>query len=348
MPLTFFGRKRAESAIVDAIAKRLRLEQYLAKYPQIREIEIKSPIVIVAPYRSATTFLHGLLALDPDHRCPRIWEALHPPPQEPVLRGESRYFDRDPRVDQIEKFLANFARRHPELARLHPINPRSAEECYGLLETSLSSHTFLFHGAVTRYVTYLDERSEADWTAAYRVYRDQIKLLHWWFPGKRWALKSPVHLWNLDALLAVFPDALVVQIHRNPIDCMTSFCALLDETYRAIANEPDKHLTGAIASTFMRGAMARCADARRTLTEARFVDVTFERLVDRPIDVVREIYAAAGAALAPETEARICARLSDAPRGSGARQPRSLGEFGLEEASVERDFSPYAAFAPAQ
>ncbi len=44
-------------------------------------------------------------------------------------------------------------------------------------------------------------------------------------PGQ-WLLKSPAHLWQLDALLAEYPDALIVQTHRDPLNVISSIAAL--------------------------------------------------------------------------------------------------------------------------
>lgn len=343
--LTFYGKKRAEGSLVDALSKRLLLEQYLAEFPAIRALAIERPILIVAPYRSGTTFLHRLLENDPDHRVPRIWETLQPPPRTPELQGDPRYLEEDRRIAPLEQFLAHRARRDPEMARLHPVLARSAEECYGLLETSLLSHSFLFHGGLTRYQAWLDERSDAEWRDAYRLYADQLRLLHWWAPGRRWVLKSPVHLWNVAALLEQFPDALVVQIHRRPAEVMASFCSLLAETHAAGSAAPHLELVGSIAGAFVRGALRRCAVAREHSPAERFVDVAFGRLLARPLEVVREIYAAAGAALAPTVEGRMrawLAPLDSRPRG---RTP-PLSDFGLQTADVERDFACYERWAP--
>ena len=42
----------------------------------------------------------------------------------------------------------------------------------------------------------------------------------------QWLLKSPAHLWQLDALVAEYPDALIVQTHRDPLNVISSISAL--------------------------------------------------------------------------------------------------------------------------
>jgi Sulfotransferase family len=38
--------------------------------------------------------------------------------------------------------------------------------------------------------------------------------------SRRWVLKSPDHVYGLEELLAVFPDAVIIQTHRNPFEVL--------------------------------------------------------------------------------------------------------------------------------
>ena len=68
--------------------------------------------------------------------------------------------------------------------------------------------------------------SRQDYTGKYRYARRQLQLLAWKCPGEYWILKSPAHLFALDALLTVFPDACVVMTHRDPLRVVPSVCSL--------------------------------------------------------------------------------------------------------------------------
>ena len=61
---------------------------------------------------------------------------------------------------------------------------------------------------------------------AYRRYRRNLQQIGLDAPDKRWVLKNPSHLGALPALLEVFPDALVVQCHRDPVEAVASACSL--------------------------------------------------------------------------------------------------------------------------
>ena len=57
-----------------------------------------------------------------------------------------------------------------------------------------------------------------DWTDAYARHKQNLQLIGLNDPEKRWVLKNPSHMTALDALMTVYPDALIVYTHRDPVD----------------------------------------------------------------------------------------------------------------------------------
>ena len=219
------------------------------------------------------------------------------------------------------------------------------EECFGLLETSLRSHSFLFYAPVFNYIDWLDECTTADWVQAYELYADQLRLLQWWYPGKRWVLKTPFHLWAVDALCTVFPDALIVQQHRTPAACVASFCSLTQTAFKPIAPGIGPEHIGQITLRYLRDALARNAAARTALDAQRFVDIPYEDLVADPMGCARQVYQAAG--IEPDPQALRCMQdwlpVQATARG-GKRHDYRLDAFGLTDAQVNEAFAPYSAF----
>src|SRR5690606_42011327 len=68
---------------------------------------------------------------------------------------------------------------------------------------------------------------EADMAPAYRWHRVFLQHLQSRCPGDRWVLKSPAHIWALPQLLAEYPDALLVQTHRDPLRIIASIGSLV-------------------------------------------------------------------------------------------------------------------------
>jgi hypothetical protein len=344
--LHFIGRRRAQKMLVETLVKRLRVEHHLAREPAIRRISIASPIFLVAPFRTGTTLLHRLLAQDPAHRTVRLWEALQAPPAESVLRGDPRYFELDERVPVARKYLETRERMSPLMAAIHPTSADAPEECFGLLETTMLSHSFMFYAPVLDYLDWLDGRSDEEWRQAYALYADQLRLLHWWSPAQRWVLKTPFHMWAVDALCATFPDALVVQQHRSPASCVASFCSLVAEAYAPIVGRVDRAQIGRMAMRYLRDALARNAAARARLPARRFIDIDYRDLVADPVACARRVYDAAGVEWTPAAESAMRAWLErqSKSRGAGAEHRYALADYGLDDAEVDAAFAPYAAW----
>jgi hypothetical protein len=341
---TLLGKIHAQGIILDALSKQIRLADYLQRFPEIRAVALPDPILIVAPFRTGTTFLHRLLAQDPDNRTPRLWEVAYAPPVDAALRGDARYFGSDPRIARAEAALRGLSRGIPGLGALHPMGVDLAEECLGLLETSFMSHSFMFYADVPSYLDWLDGRSAAEWRRAYEAYLRQLQVLHWMAPGRHWVLKSPVHLWNLDILFDCFPGAHVVQLHRDPVAVVGSFCSLLAAYRGAFSSSADPGVIGRQATDYLRKALARGVAARRSLDPSRFIDISFDDLTADPLQAVRAIYARIGAELTDDSTARMRGWLARPAPARAARGP-DPASFGIDVAAVRADFAGYAAFA---
>ena len=339
--LKLMGRRRTRKMILETLVKRLRLESYLEREPAIREISISSPIFLIAPFRTGSTLLHRLLAQDPGNRTPRLWETLQAPPAEPHYRCDKRYFELDDRVAAARQYMEARARFAPMLAAIHPSDVDLPEECFGLLETSMLSHSFMFHAPVTEYLDWLDDRNGDEWKSAYNVYADQLRLLQWWWPGERWVCKSGFHLWSVDALCDIFPDAVIVQQHRSSVQCMASFCSLMEMAYRPILKRVDCHQIGQLALRYMSSALRRNAAARHRVGPHRFIDIDFRELTASPVDCVRRVYDFAGLKLRKSVQRRMSDWL--AAQSKVAKHDYELEKYGLSEEQVEAAFSSYSS-----
>ncbi|PYJ13287.1 MAG: sulfotransferase, partial [Verrucomicrobia bacterium] len=78
--LSWIGKIALRTNIVQILCSRLQMEQDRQLYPEIGHQEIRQPLFIVGLPRSGTTLLHNLLAADPEHRSPLMWEVMAPSP----------------------------------------------------------------------------------------------------------------------------------------------------------------------------------------------------------------------------------------------------------------------------
>lgn len=151
------------------------------------------------------------------------------------------------------------------------------EECFGLLEPSFLSPSFLFWAPLGRYFGWLETRGQEDWRRAYDIYAAGLSRMG----HGRWLMKSPVHMWGLSALLERFPDALVVQIHRERGDAVASFRKLVAAHHRIYRAEPDDAEAGDFAETVVHTGSR--APPRRGVTTGRTASSTCPSRPSSPI-----------------------------------------------------------------
>jgi len=210
--LTLMGRLMARSDIVLWLSSRLRVVDTLKKHPEIVEQTIVAPMVIVGLPRSGTSILFELLSQDQDVGVAMMWEALQPCPP-----PEADTYASDPRIEQAHQLFTQWNRVAPEFASMHEMRGDIPAEC-GLLMagTFISDHNASLHQTPS----YSAWCAGADFVPVYEYHKKILQILQWKNPRGRWLLKAPEHQVHLDTLLKVYPDARIVQTHRDPIKCM--------------------------------------------------------------------------------------------------------------------------------
>ncbi|NCF16891.1 MAG: sulfotransferase, partial [Haliea sp.] len=221
--LTLMGRLMARNDIILWLSTRLRVTDTLKRHPEILEEEIVAPMFIVGLPRSGTSILFELLAQDPDVGVPLMWEALQPCPP-----PETASYHSDPRIQVADRLFTQWGRVAPEFNSMHEMRGDIPAEC-GLLiaATFISDHNASLHQTPS----YSAWCAQADFLPVYEYHRTILKILQWKNPRKRWLLKAPEHQVHLDTLLQVYPDARIVQTHRDPIKCMASTTSLMGTLY---------------------------------------------------------------------------------------------------------------------
>jgi len=329
------GRAILRTSFVRALVNRLRLDDLFDRYPEIAAVPVEAPVFIVGLQRTGTTLLHRLLTCEPALRPLLSWEALTPAPLPrqpiPVRAG------RDPRMRTAE--LAERALRYlaPAFFAIHPVEAHAPEEDVLLLDMTFVSPTADATLRIPSYQTWL---RELDQTPAYAYLRRVIQLLLWQRNG-RWLGKTPHHLENLDALLAVFPDARILHTHRDPLRVVASFCSMMGHGRAMFSDRVDPHEIGAQLGEKAVRAVSRAMTSRDRAGDASFLDVVYDDLVSDPLKQIRRIYDFLGLRLMPETESAMRHWIGGNPQDRHGVHRYRLEDFGLDRASLEPRFAPY-------
>ena len=333
--LTLLGRAIARDDLVRLLENRLRMVAARARHPEIAAGKVERPLFIVGLPRTGTTILHELLAQDPANRVPMTWEVMHVHPA-----PERATYATDPRIAAVEKRLAGVDRLIPGFKAMHPMGAELPQECVALTAHDFASMLFPSTHTVPSYQAWLDQ---ADLRWVYASHRRQLQYLQWRCPAERWVLKSPGHLWALDALFAEYPDARVVQTHRDPVRVVASLANLVALLRSMASDRIDRAAIGAEwTERLARGLTSAMAVRERRAPDAPPVfDMHFAEFVRDEIAMVRRIYAHFELELSAEAEARMRRFLAANPKDKHGAHRYALADAGLDPATERARYARY-------
>ncbi|GAB10268.1 hypothetical protein GOARA_056_00150 [Gordonia araii NBRC 100433] len=330
--LTPLGSKMFRYFLKGALVARLLSEASWKNNPGYADVRITRPIFVTGLPRTGTTALHRLLSADPSHQGLEMWLAEFPQPRPPRDTWES-----NPVYQQIDAGLAQHHVENPEFMGLHYMNAAEVEECWQLLRQDVMSISYESLAHVPSYSSWL---ARQDWTPAYERHRRNLQLIGSNDPEKRWVLKNPSHLFALDALMAAYPDALVVQTHRAPETIVASMCSLAEHATPGWSTTFAGETIGRDQLELWSRGLREFTAARAKYDPAQFVDVDFAELRNDPLGTVDRVYAALGTE--PSEQARAAMVALDEESRSGDRKPQhryNLADYGLTEDQVREAFA---------
>jgi hypothetical protein len=332
--LNFTGRVLSQQRITRALINRLLIANELSRHREILDEPTRRPIFICSAPRTGTTLLHKLLAQDPHARPLLAWEALLPA-RWPADIDKTP----DPRIARIRRLAKVVAILAPRVRAIHDFDPEGPEECLMLLQ-----NTFVLPlVGLPSYRDWYLRQPAAVIEAAYREYRQQIQLLQWQRPrAGHWVLKSPFHLYGIDAILSAFPDAAIVLIHRDPGQVIASTCSLMGFANDVLAEDQTHRdaLPSRVTSWVSEG-LRRAEAARERAAPGRIYDIQYAEMVADPLGAVRRLYDHFGYEYTPAFEAGAADWLARHPQHKHGRHSYSGAQFGLERRALDADFSWY-------
>lgn len=332
------GRELAWRGVVDALASRARAVAALAANPGHAAIPLASPVVITGVPRTGTTALHRLMAIDPRLQGLQTWLLNTPMPRPPRESWESHEaFQRS-----VEKIAARTAQA-PDRKAAHQSAAEGVEECCMILMQSFTSNIWNCMGwSSASYDLWWQDQNE---TAAYRYLKQCVQLIGMNDPDKRWLLKNPGHIEHLDQVFAVFPDAKVIQTHRDPAKAVPSLVSLLvrlHPTYEDGRYEQRQRLMLRRECEKWARAAAK-AEAVKSAHPGQVLDVVHAEFHADPMRVVEQVYAFIGLDISDELRAGFARRIADKPELAHGVHRYDIADYGMDEDEVRELFGDYVA-----
>jgi hypothetical protein len=332
--LTSSLREEASLSPLGRLATRWDLKRILSTLLILADTEREDPGILTRPLappifitglpRSGTTFLHGLLAEDPLNRAPRIWEAIYPHPEHRAAEfGAGRM--------KVELQLRIFNRLSPGIRNLHPIEANAPEECIEITSQVFRSPRYDDVYRAPSYRAWLDA---SGFDEGYQFLARFLR--HLQGPGeapRRWILKSPEHVFSIDALTRVFPDAKLVFVHRDPGHVLVSAARLTELLRAPFTTAIDRREIGRGAADYWQDGMRRMvevADDPSFPLRSRLVHVQYRSVVSDPIGTIAQIYNAFGLEFSQAAREAMSAKVAQAPNGGYGANRYRPEEFGID------------------
>jgi hypothetical protein len=331
--LTTFGRILITKMLAAALTNRIALHRWSLQHPDVLDERIDSPWIIIGLPRTGTSVLSMLLGLDPVARPLLQWEAAHPIP--PPTLAEA---DEDPRIAQTAKELDGLMKLNPPLKAMHPFGATLAQECVSLFMYDVRTLALETQAHVPSYARWLEQ---ADMAPAYAQHRLALQTLQSRQPTERWVLKTPNHLWHLEALLAAYPDARIIWTHRDPGPVVTSLASLANAGQRPLTKRSDPRPT---ANEWKRKCLFALGSAVAfdEKSEAGWCQhLHYDSLMADPVGTVRDLYHSFGEDVGDLHARRMDAFLDHRPKDVFGRHHYEPGDFGWTYAGLAEEFQSY-------
>lgn len=331
--LSVVGRGATKWDVVRFLSNLLYMQDALNRTPSIADQPIAQPIFITGLPRSGTTFLHRLMLTDAMNRAPLVWETIYPSPA---------YGAEQSRIRRVAKQLKAFEWLAPDFRALHPLEATSPQECSEITSHVFRSLRFDTTYYIPSYRRWLDADVQRH-LPGYRFHKRFLQYLqHLDGVQRRWVVKCPEHLFALQAIKAVYPDARIVFVHRDPVKVLLSQARLTEVLRKPFTRQLDPQTLGPDESRrWLDGTERMMAVGDDAGFPEPVCHVHHMDLISDPVSTVDSVYRHFGMQL-PEAAAKgIEAYVAARPRGGYGEHRYHFSDHGLNEEQERARFRPY-------
>jgi hypothetical protein len=337
--MTAPARQMAVTTLVGYLAARLRVIADRKRHPEMVNVKVGSPFIVVGPPRSGSTLLHTLLSLDPDNVAAPHWVCLEPSPP-PALGKPSpeRLAAADARLRAFFDQIPNMYVQH---AYLVEEGANALGECGSdIMVMAMTTKALWYYYPLDSYLEYL---LSADHGAALAFHHDFLQHVQWGRESQRWALKGADHMVWLRELHAQYPDARLLWTHRDLAQLLGSVASVF-HTCRGISGpvpEDARRSMAREAVELERRIFLHGMEARDAIGEGSFCDVSYHDMMADPVVTVQRIYERFGLKLGDQAEANVRAWVAANPQTKHGVHQHSPQDFGLDADDINRQFARY-------
>jgi hypothetical protein len=341
---TCMGQLFLHGVYSNILSTRMQVIHFIRQnYDAINAQEIKRPVIVVGLPRTGTTITYNLLSANPDFRYAPNWQALCPTLSEKAAK----------RQVMIGMTLATTM--EPSVNAVHEMGVDHPEECVFFMQPMIACWLNLSFAPFPNFTQYIKEK--ADPAALYRWHKYYLQILQLRYPakvegkvaegkeaeGKRWVLKTPIHLAYLDELLKTYPDACIVWTHRDVTNAVSSLASLCKHFNKISAKQVDPDYLGKQSRTILSHWLRQATTFRRANPQfaKNFYDISYSKIVADPLAAVAEIYKHFDIPYTDHIQECTAKKFKHMPQGKFGVHKYSPQDFGLTKEDILRDCAEY-------
>lgn len=336
-----FAKANFRAACVKQAANRLRNQSYFTTWPEVGAVSITRPIIIVGLPRSGTTHLENLIAADRRLRHLPVYLGAQPTPQPGEQPGPDGV---DPRWHRSAAHWDRMS-QNAIMAAMHEHSPDHACGENELQMADFTTYQWEWMAEVPGWRDYLLSH---DQTPHYAYGKRVLQAItHQAVREGRWILKGNQHSEQIPALMANYPDACIVQIHRDPLAILQSVLTMRGLSVLAHQKNPDIQAHVAYWVDRIERMLHAYLRDMDTVPAGRRLDILFGDVIADDIGTAQRVLEFAGLPATPDSAADMRAYMDSHPRGKDGRVVYDLaGDFSLDVPALRQRFAFYReAFA---
>ena len=319
--LSAVGVTTAYGQIVAALAGRLRAASLWRRHPEIAQVPLSAPIIIIGQMRSGSTRMQRLLACDPQFAFTRFFESWNPVPR----WSRAVIDDRKWRAWLALK-VAHLL--NPKFRVIHPSKFGQADEEIGLHNIALYGAAFEAQWRIPGFARYAEMLDTGPIYAEFRRHLQTIKWLRGARDDRPWILKLPQFAQDLDTVVQTFPDARIIMLHRDPVPVVGSSASLVYNQMSAQSDHVDRHWIGQEWLGKVRLRERRVAEARMR-HDLDAVDVWFSAMAADWRTEMAKVYAFLGRPFTRDVERRMAKFMRNRDHTRLTGHHYDVADFGL-------------------
>lgn len=326
-----YGYFLAESTLISFLETRLLLQNRRNRKDPVLKTQLIDPIIVSGLARTGTTALHRMLASAPGHHGMEWWELNLPMNRNVSDSPEDRIKTAEAIIRPRELFT-------PHLDAMHYIRPHTLEECFWLLGCTFAGRTVTEFMVCYQYLDWYYQHADAD--KKYADYADLLRILQANHPGQRLVLKSIEHLENPHLILKHIPNALLVQTHRKPTECVPSYASLNSFVLDLSCEDLDLHRHGQKVLEVSHRSLTRHLQNRVGL-EHKIHDHLYTDMLKDPVGSVRRVFDKFGLPWSDETAQVVGQHTREHQQHKYGVHKYQLSDFGMSEGQINEQFADY-------